>query len=805
MEGAAVRTESDLSGSRHGELAQHNLGCIELEEPINSTTEQGVVDRVVADTMDRCRRNTIRKRKDFLFFRLVRGGNYHLVKQSIVAMHGAGMENEVDWLLNKSDYRTIRYWTSTEKALIAISCGFFKLITGLALFAFCLCPLFYALHMILTNSLSYFRKSLSKECSLPLAFAVFSENPRVVALLAMNAVTMQQEDSSGNNIFHYIADLSIDNPDKALRVYQMLRTVFENPGLLPDILLKQRNSLGLNALEFTMQYGSPRLLNALLHEEGVLKTTIMQIGDNYLNDRSSSEMTFEKQSESDTDITDGLKSDYNGVVRYSLERFDVTWYEQGDVYGRQSFLLQLLGKRKMADLEEEDLEQLLRCRYLRHWISLKLKNNRLFMLMLYCLGIVVTCLFMWYMVLVGGDHNIFPLRGPYLIEMNAVLTSKATEANFTRADQVQMPDFFMHISNKYCTLNVTQSGITLNSCQWEAINILSEKCASFGVHRDDIIQSSGLARKSANVDKSIHVANFLFICFGFYLALDALKKCVFIRQSYVLTRGQLSHWVVHVLTTKLPGSYLDKQLIVLVSLTFCVYMEVVHTVYKQMRTARLAFLDNARILSTMMSFILIVVVIVWIHTLRLLPNLGHFIITTFSMASSMIRFLVVYSFVLLGFSVIFHFTMRDPECPARRMPEFQSLTTTMFETFKLLLGHGDFHYDVNTNAKVAYVVYSVLCILLLLNLIIAVMSAIAEKIMAAPWRGALWEMEQLDASLATEAIVHILTYPFRGWLHVTWLKRCGFLVEPRSQSTRCPIGLGCDVNHRVFIEAEMLD
>ena len=52
--------------------------------------------------------------------------------------------------------------------------------------------------------------------SLPLALAVFSQSKDMIEYFLSIGVDIQQVDSEGNNVFHYIADLSATSGEKAI-------------------------------------------------------------------------------------------------------------------------------------------------------------------------------------------------------------------------------------------------------------------------------------------------------------------------------------------------------------------------------------------------------------------------------------------------------------------------------------------------------------------------------------------------------------------------------------------------------------
>ena len=56
----------------------------------------------------------------------------------------------------------------------------------------------------------------------------------MIQLFRDEGVTLDQKDKHGNNVFHYISDLAIDGPERAIRCYKLCRTIY------PDVQVKQR-------------------------------------------------------------------------------------------------------------------------------------------------------------------------------------------------------------------------------------------------------------------------------------------------------------------------------------------------------------------------------------------------------------------------------------------------------------------------------------------------------------------------------------------------------------------------------------
>ena len=48
----------------------------------------------------------------------------------------------------------------------------------------------------------------------------------MIQFLLEEGVTLDQKDTQGNNVFHYISDLAVDDPERAIRCFKFCRTIF---------------------------------------------------------------------------------------------------------------------------------------------------------------------------------------------------------------------------------------------------------------------------------------------------------------------------------------------------------------------------------------------------------------------------------------------------------------------------------------------------------------------------------------------------------------------------------------------------
>ena len=183
-----------------------------------------------------------------------------------------------------------------------------------------------------------------------------------------------------------------------------------------------------------------------------------------------------------------------------------------------------------------------------------------------------------------------------------------------------------------------------------------------------------------------------------------------------------------------------------------------------------------------MIFIIAIVIrfVMHIHSLRLVPGIGNFVITTFMMGTNLIHFSTVFGCVLFIFSILFYIVIDNPDCPVENQTGFTTITASMLSTFALAFGHGEFDpYFVDMTTQLTYVLYVIIVGLLLLNLIIAIMSTTAMEIMAEPWKSALWKMEWLDEATSVEYAFAVISLPLKRFSRLAFYshKRAGYVVK----------------------------
>merc|ERR1712150_233020 len=150
--------------------------------------------------------------------------------------------------------------------------------------------------------------------------------------------------------------------------------------------------------------------------------------------------------------------------------------------------------------------------------------------------------------------------------------------------------------------------------------------------------------------------------------------------------------------------------------------------------------------------------------------------TTFKMSKHLLSFLIVYLFVLIPFATIFKFVMRDPKCPAYHLPGSTSIADSAYQTYKVMFGHGEFYFDSTVDVKFTYLIYSMITILLMLNMVIAIMSTTASIAMQTPWKETLYMMEHLNEALESEFLHMLLLFPIMQRLHLKNLEKMPYCV-----------------------------
>ena len=259
--------------------------------------------------------------------------------------------------------------------------------------------------------------------------------------------------------------------------------------------------------------------------------------------------------------------------------------------------------------------------------------------------------------------------------------------------------------------------------------------------------------KNSTIDKILSSYLAVAVLSTLYILLDILERSLFV-YTCIANQKNAASMLSTALSSKVPGSYARKQMNIITFFGILTYVIIYNL---DMQVATYFHLNRSFVLEVARYILVIGLVfrfILHIHSMRLIPGIGHFIITTFMMAENLIHFSTVLGIVILIFAALFHILINNEECPMEKETGFQDMGTAMLSTFQLTFGHGNRGpFFQSTPVILTYCIYMIIVSLLLMNLIIAIMSSTATEIMAEPWKSKLWIVDWLDEATSLEYTV----------------------------------------------------
>ena len=760
-------------------------------------------------------KKTSRDRRRTAFYWFVQGGNVEVVSEVVDRLKAENQHDELDWLLNLNARLTSRqsYCNKLGRALVMV-----------LLLLLALTP-FFSMVLAAVMALVPSRTHKEKKSDLPLLLAVMGEEENVVQKLKSSGVCISHVDSNHNNIFHLLVCYSTTEPVKACAAYRLILQLYQQDDDLCKLLTENMDEDGLTPLEACIKYGAPTLFAMMCDTEGVVKRTLVRVtpSRHYIAPRVLQADTLpgqlsrgltaynnpvmmtgeEKSTDSGVHMVEEEQISCNvssskhtpaerqcSILNLKSEeeqcfekvRYDISRYETMGVWGRQSLLLGLLAARDVEPLDENEVTCLLENVLIIEWCARK-HATRMLKVLQYVLRLVFTLAALVLGVLTAKEHEHLPLVTQYIETMEEMRTTLFGKlAN--RA--VKMGKF----ARLGCgSSNGTLGLLHLDGCSMKAFQQIQRRCGEQKV-TDELkrLRITSIDELWSVDDSYVYLLYSLLAVSVMVILWGQLRQLAWVIQS---ARAGRSVWGM--LAVRLPGSWVDSVLLACASWVLVIY------------TALVLGLDTLNIFSNPLLYRLdlklylfclyqVLVFLSALYAMRLLPGIGHFIITTIKMGQHLSKFLVVYGFVFICVSFLFHVVMRDDKCKMRRLPQFATVPDSMFETFKLLLGHGDFYYNHNIPAKMLYLIYCIFCVLLLLNFIIAVMSSTADHIMRSPWKTILVVKEHLQETLSAESLLHCLLLPISGCARRWLLLRQGY-------SVRQEVGT-CDKGITVCIEVQ---
>ena len=725
------------------------------------------------------------------FFNIVLGDNVFLVKEIIEYLKTMRMHKELEWVLGTSDQKYDPNHCSVLTHITHYIMYFMWIILFLVF-----TPFFYLLQVIIFRSHVATRRAISDDIDLPLVFAVFSEDVDMVKVFLDAGCSIEYQDSNGNNVYHYLADLSMQEPEKAVRCHRAICCCVKNLEILKQLITEQVNVYGLTALESIAKYGSPHFLRYIMVDKSCIGTLRLGVSKHKLWADSESQV-FDMDNDRTEDSVSDIRDPDIHQTSLNIWEFEISAYERVNIHGKQSYLLQLVASRSIEGMSRIDVSGLTQSKLLEKWFSIKYSQYSVYSVISHILQVVLTVILLFY-IINGGDVDPAPLYGVF-VEHEAFELSRAGYAAASVASSVTGASHQSMYNNTCVNWSVSwqdevitlmaEEGKHIDNCTATALERLKTDCQGIDaryllsqtLNRTEVMQKRSLLRQGLDYAIVSHIMLDTFIRQGFLL------------RNYNFQSESLVYGILPVLLRRFPGSYTEKTLTYLMYTCYGAFIYVNNLWYKSIIKRNLVYSEYLRLIkdfpinwqrhdeletglrtanqlvdniATITGNILIVCLMLrflhTIHALRLLPGIGFFVITTKKMAKHLLQFAVVFALVSLAFATIFYFVMRNSDCPAQKEGGFTTLWSSLFSTYQVALGYGEYEFMNNLNAMIAYVAYTIISILLLLNLVIAVMTTTAEELNQLPWKHALCCVESWDEILGTEICVLSLFAPWKS-------------------------------------------
>ena len=639
-------------------------------------------------------------------------------------------------------------------------------------------PLFYIIHgfvrFICNNTVS---KDLMEVLDLPYIFALLSNNLDMITLFHNHGVFISNVDGNGNNIFHYLTDLAIQNNTKACSLLEMVIQYADDTRNIVKTLMVKPNKFGITALDYMAQRGTFSFMKAVVQYRGLYCKSSTSVKNGLmckLPHKPGGDRLCEQSSQS---------HDIGATNMIDVDITDLDWHNYGIFRG-------MIECQHLGDKCEQEMQLVKKWPFLKKWCTSKLRMFLPIMVFRHIFEICFTLLLIFYMWQTGGDHNAIPLAKSLKVIFDR---QQSVTPSVSNVEAVMLSA--IHFTND---LNSTEScpgeghkvvpfgPSSVTVCLQRALDELQQVCGS-KLDITNLLKYSGIDTRNNEMlqfvsyyTKVIHV---IFFCAAlFHLCMDVLFRLQFLfvhMQSRYNMGASLMHTFIH---TKFPGSYVSKQFLVLSYTLVLGYYIVIKITYYMIISPEKRQIDDNLYFFDLMSYIMVTCLIArglyHIHALRLFPSIGQFVIAMFKMAETLLDFSIVYVSVMSIFAIIFHFLMRQENCPALRKPGFENLRSSMFYTFKLLNKHANFTFpNINAIIIVTYVCYTFICCLLLLNLLIATMKITCARILKEPWTSFLQNTERINEAINIECdLWFVKRLMSRRWINFM-SQRGGFCVE----------------------------
>ncbi|ELT90759.1 hypothetical protein CAPTEDRAFT_189709 [Capitella teleta] len=443
---------------------------------------------------------------------------------------------------------------------------------------------------------------------------------------------------------------------------------------------------------------------------------------------------------------------------------------ENDFGCRQSLLLSLTTALPLSELPEDKINALMQDPFLKQYRELtinafKAANGIRWLCFLgFCASILILAAYL----MNGGGYQ-WQLKPYYKHYMNAAAENGAA---------------WKSVAEKSCQPHdaTTVNGVSLDACGSFAFGMIRDSCPS-SISNASLLLQMGMSLNeselSVDMVKIFHdpMMEYIFVCVLISSGIQVIQIMHTFGQMMWSGRPVLTGLKMFS-TRKLNGSYTSNQSAILMRI-FVLLVWVLLTFIATGDMSQMEYLyvldigTIAVIMATLLSALCI------LHNCRFLPVIGQFILTLFAMGTVLFQFGVVMMSLVVLFGYLFRLFIRDENCPSVSDDGYATLTESIYSAYFLMLGMGSEPGNTNFETILLVSVYTVATMIILLNFIIAVMSALATNMMKQPWKAAISKNETLVMAMETEALLKTVCWPFFPVVQRYLRKRAGFRIRSR--------------------------
>ncbi len=177
-------------------------------------------------------------------------------------------------------------------------------------------------------------------------------------------------------------------------------------------------------------------------------------------------------------------------------------------------------------------------------------------------------------------------------------------------------------------------------------------------------------------------------------------------------------------------------------------------VIEETKSAVQIYIDRS---SYLLILCLVLRCVITVYSMRLIPGIGLFVITTKRMIQHLAEFYCVFFVIQLAVASTFHYLMRSRPCLPQVMEGYETFPDALYSTFMLAANPGTFQLArENVSTRVLLVVFLIMMAIFLLNLITAVMTASVMALAQPGRRRFLCEQERWKELIGVQAMSRIL-------------------------------------------------